>query len=86
VPRLSAFYGIVIWMYHGGHGPPHSHAQYGDSWAQIAIRDGRILNGALPPSAVRLVRKWARLHGAELRAAWNLAVIHRQPSPIAPLE
>jgi hypothetical protein len=86
VPRLSAFYGIVIWMYHGDHGPPHFHAQYGEAWARIAIRDGRVLDGEQPRNAVRLVRKWVRLHGGELDAAWALASTHHQPAPIPPLE
>jgi hypothetical protein len=33
MPRISAFYGIVIWMYHDeAHhlGRPHFHARYGD--------------------------------------------------------
>jgi hypothetical protein len=29
VPRISAFYGIVIEMYFGDHPPPHFHARYG---------------------------------------------------------
>ena len=28
VPRVSAFYGIVIAMYFGEHGVPHVHARY----------------------------------------------------------
>jgi Domain of unknown function (DUF4160) len=30
VPRLSEFYGIVIYMYWGDHSPPHFHAIYGE--------------------------------------------------------
>ncbi len=26
VPRISAFYGVVIWMYYDDHNPPHFHA------------------------------------------------------------
>ena len=86
VPRLSTFYGIVIRMYHADHGPAHFHARYGGAKARIAIRDGRLLDGQLPPSALRLVRKWARLHRPELQAAWKLALAHRMPNAIAPLE
>jgi phosphomannomutase len=31
MPRISAFYGIVIAMYFDDHGPPHFHARYGSS-------------------------------------------------------
>jgi Domain of unknown function (DUF4160) len=30
LPRLSAFYGIVIYMYRPDHPPLHFHAQYGE--------------------------------------------------------
>ena len=37
VPRLSAFYGIVITMYFRDHPPPHFHAHYAEHEAVIAI-------------------------------------------------
>lgn len=40
MPRISAFYGIVIWMYHDEvhHlGRPHFHATYGGDEASIDI-------------------------------------------------
>jgi hypothetical protein len=73
VPRLSAFYGIVIYMYRPDHPPPHFHAQYGDHVAQIELESLAILNGSLPPRALRLVRDWAQLHPDELAANWQLA-------------
>lgn len=39
MPRISAFYGIVIWMYHDEihhRGRPHFHARYGEDEASIA--------------------------------------------------
>jgi Domain of unknown function (DUF4160) len=30
MPRISSFYGIIIWMYWNDHNPPHFHATYGD--------------------------------------------------------
>ena len=36
VPRISAFYGIVITMYFSDHPPPHFHARYGDHVAEYA--------------------------------------------------
>lgn len=33
MPRLSAFYGVVIYMYWRDHSPPHFHAEYGDQEA-----------------------------------------------------
>jgi hypothetical protein len=40
MPRISAFYGIVIWMYHDESphpGRPHFHAGYGGDEASIDI-------------------------------------------------
>jgi hypothetical protein len=59
VPRLAAFYGIVIWMYRPDHPPPHFHAQYGEHVAQIELDSLRVLNGSLAPRVLRLVRQWA---------------------------
>ncbi len=30
VPRVSSFYGIVIWLYYDEHPPPHFHATHGE--------------------------------------------------------
>ena len=73
VPRLSAFYGIVIYMYRPDHLPPHFHAQYGEHIAQIELGSLEILHGHLPTRALRLVREWARLHADELERDWELA-------------
>lgn len=73
MPRLAAFYGIVIWMYRPDHPPPHFHAQYGEHVAQIELVTLRVINGSLPSRALRLVREWARLHEPELAENWKLA-------------
>jgi len=52
MPRISAFYGIVIWMYHDEmphRGRPHFHATYGDDEASIDIDTLAIIAGELPP-------------------------------------
>ena len=72
MPRISAFYGIVIVMYFGDHPPPHFHARYG-ARAQIAIATGEILHGSPPRRALRLVQEWTDLHRADLVADWERA-------------
>ena len=65
VPRISSFYGIVIWMYHDeAHhlGRPHFHATYGDDEASVDIESLEIIAGELPPRARRLVVEWAHAH------------------------
>lgn len=48
VPRLSEFYGIVIYMYWNDHHPAHFHAIYGGDEAQVRIDDGTVMAGSLP--------------------------------------
>ncbi len=85
MPRLATFYGIVIWMYRPDHPPPHFHAQYGEEVAQVELATLRILNGSLPPRALRLVRAWARLHMEELADNWMRAQALEPLAPIEPL-
>ncbi len=40
MPRLSAFYGIVIYMYIRDHGVAHFHARYGDAEVVIEAATG----------------------------------------------
>jgi hypothetical protein len=88
MPRISTFYGIVIWMYHDEiqHlGRPHFHATYGGDEASIDIETRAVLAGDLPRRAKRLVREWARAHQAELRENWARARSHQPLEPIDPL-
>ena len=85
VPRISAFYGIVITMYYRDHNPPHFHAVYGEYQAQIVISTLELLSGELPARASRLVREWADLHRIELEANWGKARARESLDTIAPL-
>lgn len=86
MPRISAFYGIVISMYwrERDHPIPHFHAEYAGQRVSIAV-DGTVLAGAIPARALRLVREWAQLHRDELVANWNRAREHERLVPIDPL-
>jgi hypothetical protein len=88
MPRISAFYGIVIWMYHDeAHhiGRPHFHARYGDDEASMDIAELTVIAGRLPHRARRLVVEWARLHRDELEDNWDRARRHEPLKPIEPL-
>lgn len=85
VPRVSAFYGIVVYMYPSDHPPPHFHAEYGEHQALIVIADGRVFAGSLPRRALRLVREWRRLHQDELEEAWERLSGREHPGSIDPL-
>lgn len=86
MPRISAFFGIVIKMYWNerDHPIPHFHAEYGDQAAAISI-DGEILGGTFPARPLRLVREWSALHRDELLTNWERARDHDPLEPIEPL-
>lgn len=83
MPRISAFYGIVITMNWREHLPPHFHARYSGSEAEIAVSSGVALRGRLPKRALRLVHEWAELHASELEANWTRA---QDRSPLVAIE
>lgn len=88
MPKISAFYGIVIWMYHDeAHhlGRPHFHAGYGDDEASIEIDGPAVIAGRLPPRALRLVLEWADAHRLELHENWDRGGRHEPLKPIEPL-
>ena len=58
MPRISAFYGITIWMYwnEGRHARPHFHARYSGQGASVDF-DGELVAGRLPRRALAMVRR-----------------------------
>jgi hypothetical protein len=83
VPRLSEFYGIVIYMYFADHNPPHFHAIYAEYEALIRIDNGSTIRGEIPRTALGLVEQWRALHHDELLANWTLA---QEPSALSRIE
>ena len=88
MPTISMFYGILIMMYfydNKKHVRPHFHAEYGDDVAAIAIDDGEVLSGSLPPSKMKLVQASIEIHREDLMADWKLAVAGEPVFKIDPL-
>ena len=85
VPRLSEFYGIVIYMYTREHGVPHFHARYGDDEVVVDIATGTVLGGSLRRRQLQMVEEWTALHRAELLDAWNRASSGEPLGTIEPL-
>ena len=85
MPRISAFYGIVILMFHDDHDPPHFHAMYAGRQGVFAISPFGVIRTNLPSRAERLMRQWARLHTDELALNWKRARDVANLVPIAPL-
>jgi hypothetical protein len=88
MPIISMFFGIVVSLYfvdNKKHKKPHIHVKYQDNEAVISIPDGKLLEGKLPNSKMRLVFAWIEIHKDELMADWDLAVSGQQPFKIDPL-
>ena len=89
MPTISMFYGILIQMYfydNKRHHRPHIHAEYGEANCVIAIEDGEILTGSLPPAILKLVQAWIEIHKEDLMADWKLAVVGETVFKIEPLQ
>ncbi len=67
MPEISRFYCIVIRIYWNDHGPPHFHAEYGDSEALVNIEHLQMTEGRISPRAERMVAEWATKHRSELQ-------------------
>ena len=88
MPRISAFFGITIYLYFNDtnrHAAPQFHAKYGGDEAVYSIPEGDLLAGSLPKRQERLVQGWAALRASELEQAWQRAVNMEQPGQVAPL-
>ena len=51
----------------------------------IAIPDGELLEGDLPPGKMKMVLAWVEIHRDDLMADWELAVNGQQPFRVEPL-
>ena len=89
MPTICMFYGLLISLFYeegDRHHTPHFHVRYQAFKAAIAIEDGRVLAGNLPPRQTKLVIAWAELHQDELMANWELVRNGEEPFRIAPLQ
>lgn len=86
MPKISQFFGILIFMYFRDHAPPHFHAQYGDYEGLIDIRSKMLIQGNLPPRVLGLVIEWASLYSKELEKSWEAASKGAHPQKIPPLK
>ena len=86
MPRVSEFFGIVIYMYYNDHLPPHFHAEYGDDEAIYEIETLAVSRGKLSRRAHALVIEWASLHRSELLDDWERARLEKPLTKIDGLE
>ena len=88
MPSISMFHGIIIYIYFNDnkqHKLPHIHVKYQDDEVILEIPNGKVLEGKIPNSKMKLIQAWVELHKDELMADLNLAVNGEQPYKIEPL-
>jgi len=86
MPKISHFFGIMIFMHFRDHAPPHFHAQYGDFAGIIGLTPIGLIKGDLPPRVLGLVTEWATLYSKELISAWEATSTGQIPQKIPPLK
>ena len=86
MPEISRFFGIIIRMYFDDHEPPHLHAIYGESEAQVTINPIGLLHGGLPGRAFSMVVEWTALHQRELMDNWYRLRNNQSAQKVAPLQ
>lgn len=74
MPRVSEFYGVVIYMYWNERDHPvaHFHAYHAGRRASVSA-DGDVLAGGLDPRALKCVQEWVLLRRTEILANWERA-------------
>ena len=89
MPVISMFNGVIISMYYldnKKHNHPHIHVRYQEEEAVVMIPDGKILEGKIKSSKMKLVLAWIEIHKDELIADWQLAVEGNEIFQIEPLK
>ncbi len=86
MPEICRFFGIIIKLNFNDHNPPHFHARYGDKSGIFDIQENEMLEGDLPKTAIKLIKKWVSVHQIELMENWKLIKLSQNPINLTPLE
>ncbi len=63
----------------GEHGVPHFHAIYSEYNAVFSIESMQMLEGDLPPRALKLVEEWGKQYQQELGRMWETQEFKQLP-------
>jgi hypothetical protein len=88
MPVISMFYGVIVMMFfidNKKHKKPHIHVKYQEQEAVISIPDGKVLEGNIKSTKLKLVQAWIEIHKEDLLADWELAIKGQNPFTIEPL-
>jgi hypothetical protein len=86
MPEISRFYGIRITIYFDDHLPSHFHAEYGEFEAVFSIESGNMINGKLPSTAKKLIKRWYNLHKNKILITWEQIQNDKLFDKIPPLD
>ena len=84
MPRISIFFGIVIYMYYDDHNPLHFHASY-EGLEGFFDFEENMIRGYMPGKAQNLIKEWCGLHKKELEGNWENARKDKPLNWIEPL-
>lgn len=87
MPRISEFFGIVVYMYwydNKRHHVPHIHVRFQNNWAVFDL-NGNCLAGDIGKRASLLTRDFIEERRAELKNAWNKALTGKELPWIKPI-
>lgn len=71
MPTIAIVDGVRIMIYLNDHLPPHLHAIFGGSEAQLSIATGQVLNGRLPKPKLWTVQAWLDAHREQVAYIWT---------------
>lgn len=71
MPKLSEFYGIIIYMFFSDHTPPHFHANYQGYDMLVEIMSGQT-KGDFPKRGRSMVLSWLKQNKPAIVESWNL--------------
>ena len=68
---VAILFGIIIVIHPNDHNPPHVHVWCGEKRAKFSIVDGRLMNGHIPASKVKIVQEFISCYKKELLEMWK---------------
>jgi Domain of unknown function (DUF4160) len=72
MPTLTTIDSLTIHIYaRNEHNPPHIHVKHKDQEVKIAIQNGQILAGEIPPKKLKVALRWLSENKEKCLLTWN---------------
>jgi hypothetical protein len=79
MPTIAIIDGVRILIHLKDHLPPHLHAIFAESEAQVSIATGEVLHGSLPRAKIRAVQEWLAANREQVAYIWTEIRAKRNP-------